>query len=671
MGANTDFLNANEQLVRGQSLRSGNGQYELIFQGDSNLVLYKRYATGSTRALWASNTVGSSAVRCIMQGDGNLVLYDAANHPVWASGTNGNPGSRLVVQEDGNAVIYRANGSAAWATNTVQRAVPNGPTASGDGMRPGEVLHQGNSIQSANGTYLWIFQTDGNLVLYKRYPGRPNKALWSSRTNGRPAWVCVMQGDGNLVIYDIDANALWASGTHGNPGSRFVIQNDGNGVIYRANNTPSWSTNTVQKVVPNGPTANGDDMRPGEVLHPGNAIQSANGTYFWILQTDGNLVLYKRYASHPDRALWSSNTHGRPAAVCIMQGDGNLVIYDIDGNAIWASNTHGNPNSRFVMQNDGNGVIYRANNSASWSTNTVQKVVPGGPRASGNVMQPGEVLRPGQSIRSAGGAFLWILQTDGNLVLYKTFATAGNHALWASGTNGRPAAVCIMQGDGNLVIYDIDGDAIWASNTHGNPNSRFVMQDDGNGVIYRASGTAAWATNTNGATIHFKTLVAATAAVHTFIANQFAAMDELYIRGRVNVIMGTTEDLSADPALVNVVDLDVGACMSGTQTDEQRALFSRRNLAQPNDIVVYVARTLQGGAGNFLGCASHPAGQPGCAVVVSGAAWLLAHEVGHVLGLRHIENSDRLMNPNVGWTNVPPDVVDSEYKTMRDSNLTP
>ena len=55
---------------------------------------------------------------------------------------------------------------------------------------------------------------------------------------------------------------------------------------------------------------------------------------------------------------------------------------------------------------------------------------------------------------------------------------------------------------------------------------------------------------------------------------------------------------------------------------------------------------------------------------------LPAHELGHVLGLLHVSstpatNSDFLMWPNTGWSNTPPDLSSSEFKTMRDSNLTP
>ena len=112
--------------------------------------------------------------------------------------------------------------------------------------------------------------------------------------------------------------------------------------------------------------AKGDTMRPGEVLNSGGSITSASGRYRFIYQADGNLVLYDG-----SKALWSSKTHGQPTGVCIMQGDGNLVIYKPGGSALWSSKTHGNAGARLVMQNDGNAVIYRTNNSAAWATNTV------------------------------------------------------------------------------------------------------------------------------------------------------------------------------------------------------------------------------------------------------------------------------------------------------------
>jgi subtilisin family serine protease len=116
-------------------------------------------------------------------------------------------------------------------------------------------------------------------------------------------------------------------------------------------------------------TATSPDMQPGEVLAPGQSITSNDGRYKFIYQTDGNLVLYG-----PARALWASNTYGRPAGMTVMQYDGNLVIYTPNGTPLWSSSTHNNPGSHLLVQDDGNVVIYRPGGTPIWHTNTWQGV---------------------------------------------------------------------------------------------------------------------------------------------------------------------------------------------------------------------------------------------------------------------------------------------------------
>jgi hypothetical protein len=177
-----------------------------------------------------------------MQSDGNLVIYDSNRQPVWASLTYDNPDSRLVVQDDGNVVIFRPNNTHVWATNTWQPPIPpTEPVAQGDDMQPGEVLNPGQSISSANGQYTLIYQDDGNLILYRNHDRVP---LWTSGTWDKPKEVCVMQSDGNLVIFDPDGVPVWASGTWQHPGSRLVIQDNGDAVIYNPGNLRVWQTET-------------------------------------------------------------------------------------------------------------------------------------------------------------------------------------------------------------------------------------------------------------------------------------------------------------------------------------------------------------------------------------------------------------------------------------------
>jgi hypothetical protein len=189
--------------------------------------------------------------------------------------------------------------------------------------------------------------------------------------------------------------------------------------------------------------------------------------------------------------------------------------------------------------------------------------------------------------------------------------------------------------------------------------------------------------------VHFKSLLAIDKNVTQFIGTQFVAMQRLFAEGNVAVFPGTTEDLSGNVALQPLKNLTVGQCLLGQPTQDQKTLFANRNNVGTNEVVVYIVATLIGGAGNFLGCATHPDGQPGAALVQSSATWLVAHEVGHVLGLTHVcefpttanpapavacvagsGQSDSLMFPTVAWTNTPPDLTEAEYATMVNSDLT-
>jgi hypothetical protein len=109
--AGQHYLNEGESLVRGQWLKSNNGEYTLILQDDGNLVLY-----GRGKALWNTNTHGLAAKNLVMQSDGNLVLYGYSG-ALWHSKTHGYPGSYLVIQDDGNVVIYIGR-LAIWSTGT-------------------------------------------------------------------------------------------------------------------------------------------------------------------------------------------------------------------------------------------------------------------------------------------------------------------------------------------------------------------------------------------------------------------------------------------------------------------------------------------------------------------------------------------------------------------------
>ncbi|AFZ11546.1 Curculin domain protein (mannose-binding) lectin [Crinalium epipsammum PCC 9333] len=87
--------------------------------------------------------------------------------------------------------------------------------------------------------YKFIFQGDGNLVLYNPQ----GKAIWATGTDNTGADIFSVQADGNVVLYD-RGKPVWATDTSGRPGAFLAIQTDGNVVVYASNNTPLFATGT-------------------------------------------------------------------------------------------------------------------------------------------------------------------------------------------------------------------------------------------------------------------------------------------------------------------------------------------------------------------------------------------------------------------------------------------
>jgi hypothetical protein len=113
-----------------------------------------------------------------------------------------------------------------------------------------------------------------------------------------------------------------------------------------------------------------DRLQPNQQLNVGDRLVSSNGRVVLLMQGDGNLVLYR---TDDDRALWASNTDGRPVTHAVMQSeDGNFVAYDANGIPYWASNTAGHPGAWVVLQDDGNLVVYDVGGMPLWASNTVQ-----------------------------------------------------------------------------------------------------------------------------------------------------------------------------------------------------------------------------------------------------------------------------------------------------------
>jgi hypothetical protein len=233
-----------------------------------------------------------------------------------------------------------------------------------------------------------------------------------------------------------------------------------------------------------------------------------------------------------------------------------------------------------------------------------------------------------------------------------------------------------------------DGNALWAGIYTPNSDAhRFILDRDAAWFNHAAQRwfdmeslhltcVQGFVAPGQGVRLHVKILDAPTIPVDDMLWN----MRELFGPLGIAVELGTTENLN----LPTLTDLDVGTC-DGAVTTEQTLLFANRNNATANDLVVYFCRSVSNMStgDSFNGCASFPIGSPGVVVASYASAWTLAHEIGHALGLPHVDDPpppdpaapaaqlDSLMTGRgtANITNPPPDITGSERSTMLASAL--
>lgn len=145
--------------------------------------------------------------------------------------------------------------------------------------------------------------------------------------------------------------------------------------------------------------------------------------------------------------------------------------------------------------------------------------------------------------------------------------------------------------------------------------------------------------------LHIKVLTNPTIPIETMLNR----MHEVYSSAGIGVVVASRENLT--PAVLGnanfttLNDLDVGQCQGATSSEQNQIFQNQNNVPaeqRNNEIVVYFVRqvTKTGGV-TVNGCASFPNGRPGAVVAQIASQWTLAHEVGHVLGLDHIEGEHK------------------------------
>ena len=255
-----------------------------------------------------------------------------------------------------------------------------------------------------------------------------------------------------------------------------------------------------------------------------NAIYDNKGAYSLLFDTSGSL----RWRNPAGLTVWAIISGGSFYGAAgggqqlIVQGDGNVVIYNANG-VRWSSRT---------ASSDPTLGFYTDDNGALWigtyfsKPNTYFEWTYGGVNGGNPAVRPGIILyTPGENIPSPlimmesvmcilsldntvwwapGGAQIqYTFQPDGNFVYYTGSASLQTGTGVTVSTSGTGPSLC-LQSDGNLVIYDTfstpggsTGTATWASGTAtvGSTDTYYLLMDSAGCVFVSTSTTDAWKTS--------------------------------------------------------------------------------------------------------------------------------------------------------------------------------
>lgn len=256
--------------MKGQCLVSPSGRFNFQFQGDGNAVVYDSTAG----AIWASSFSAPGVIGAgqhfYFQGDGNLVIY-GNNGALWNSRTDTQTKGFLQMQDDGNLVLYTAANSAVWSSkdgvirlNAAQLPPPSpyiSCTSYGAavGVNTNFVASSNQCLVSPNGRYAFVFQSDGNAVVYDK-----TTAIWAKPNLIAAGRLLSFQADGNLVIYNSNGSVAWAAGTNGKNAEILQMQDDGNLVIYASGGKALWASKNATTTTPAKPATPATPTQPAQ-----------------------------------------------------------------------------------------------------------------------------------------------------------------------------------------------------------------------------------------------------------------------------------------------------------------------------------------------------------------------------------------------------------------------
>ena len=529
----TAILGPAEALGPGAVKTSADGQYTVTYQADATFVVRRQNGA----VAWATDTAGTgTALQAALQNDGNLVVYVDDWRPVWDSGTAGTPGAWLALADDA-LTLRDPEGAVIWTVPLgvpllTKTAPPAGATVAGSAVTftwtavAGEsyrVCWDTTNNQTCNaswvdagsattltvanvtpGTYYWQVKTAGGGVLADNGAWR-SVTVTAAPSFGKQAPATETTGLGSPVTLQ------WSA-----------LPNEGYYVCWDTTDNNSCDTT----------------WWPNAAATTRALTALPVGTYYWQVKTIGGLeadggtwwrftVTIPPVPADHWKAEYFGNTtvSGAPVAT-VDEGTGFVDHSWGDGGPAGLADhfsarftrtvTLAAGRYRFTATTDDGSLLWvddqlqiNAWGNDGLTTHTVELDLAAGDHAlrfqyveyTGGataqltwalqtpvVLASGESLGENQTRVSLDGAYRLQYQGDGNLVVVRL---ADDSCAWSSQTNGTSVWVTVMQGDGNLVVYDADGVPVWNAGTQGHDGARLEIANDELAVV-APDGTKLW-----------------------------------------------------------------------------------------------------------------------------------------------------------------------------------
>jgi|GEM_PF-4822355 len=581
-------LLANESLKFEDFIASNNGMYRLIMQGDGNLVMYDIFnkalwASGTmgkggnvvtmqgdgnlviyagSKAVWASGTMNKGGVKLAMQDDRNLVIYTQDGKSVWASNTNiyinyspswmqdnlstlksrklneicitGSHDSGSSVRNDGTPFSNDCNtktqsnsifGQLCYGARyfDIRPVIHNGNYYTGHYAN----LNIGEMIKDLEDS---IFDQTKNIPivgpwikknLKRIFPSPPDAITWQG-ANGQSFDSIIDDINKFTESYHelIILNLSHAYNTDvGNSNYTDFNQNEWNGLFKKLSSlsnllyldeTTDITSLPLEDFISSKSAViviiDCKDVNIGEYLGKGFYNKSSFNVVNKYSATNNFSDMLKKQVDNMNNnkgqyflLSWTLSQDNPQIAKCIVPNKVNIPVYGnfklFDKTSIIDLANLANENlsavEKFITPDNKPNIIYIDNIQDNRFVNLAMKINTASKYIGESTLQAGNSLSVGQFLASSNGAYKLIMQGDGNLVMYNIFG----YVIWASGTMGKGGNSVAMQRDGNLVIY-AGGKAVWASGTMNKGGVKLVLQDDRNLVIYTNDGKSPWASGT-------------------------------------------------------------------------------------------------------------------------------------------------------------------------------